>query len=486
MSGWSLRWKPPGPVAAAFVADRSDLACIMGPVGSGKTSAALIKMVATAFTMRPCLDGVRRAKFLVIRDTYPNLDTTTIKSWHLWVPREVGSFVEEAPRTHEVKLDTASGKVEISVEFRALGDRSVEDALRGWEGTAAYANEADLLPSDILTHLIGRVGRYPNATMGGCSWSGIWFDCNAPDTDNWIYTTFVDKENEDLKGLASIRFFRQPGGRAVDAENVANLPPGYYPRLIAVNARRGEWWVRRFVDNEFGPNREGKPVFPEFGDSRHVAREPLEPIRGLPLIIGVDAGGTPAGVIGQKTAAGQLRGLDELVCPDDETWGPTAFGQRLNALLSEPRYAGWRPDQIRGWGDPSAQYAGQADEAWLDIVGREAGIRFRPAPSNSPAIRLEAVRRPLMRSGEGGSPMTLLSPSMKTLRKGMNSHYRYRRIQVGAGRYADEPEKNHWSHVSDAWQYFALGAGGHVDLMARDGARSALGGTFQASTEFAP
>lgn len=476
MSGWSLRWKPPGPVCAAFVADvESTAALIMGPFGSGKTSGGVIKPFTFAQALRPCLDGVTRAKFAVVRDTYPNLDKTVIASWHSWVPRGLGRFVDSAPRLHELAFDWGGRRVEIAVEFVALGENRIEDVMRGWEGTGAYVNEADLLAPGVISYLLGRIGRFPPKNLGGCSRSMLWADCNAPDTDNHVYTDFVESPRPGF------RFYRQPGGREAGAENVENLPPGYYERLAAANP---DWWVRRFVDNQFGASREGKPVYPEFDDRRHVAPAPLLPVRGLPLIVGADAGGTPAASLWQRLPAGQWRGLDELVCPDEETWGPTAFGERLNALLAEPRYAGWRPEQIRGWGDPASQYAGQADEAWLDVVSRTTGIRFRPAPSNSPAIRLEAVRRPLTRSGAGGVPMLQISPTMRVTRKGFNSHYRFRRINVGEGRYADEPEKNHWSHVHDAGQYAILGGGGHADLQHRVGA--AMPRPFQANVEFTP
>lgn len=461
MSDFKLDWRAPGPVADAFMRDRSDVACIIGPVGSGKTSAALVKMVMTAFTMRPCNDGVRRAKFLVVRDTYPNLDATTIKTWHMWVHRERGRYVDSSPRTHDVAFEVGGQRIEIGVEFRALGEHTAEDTLRGWEGTALYLNEADLLPPDILTHAIGRVGRYPSAAMGGCSWSGIWMDCNAPDVDNWIYATFVDNPEPGY------RLFLQPGGRDPAAENLHNLKEGYYERQIKLNAKRGEWWIRRFVDNLFGASREGKPVYPEYNDLRHCASAPLAAIAGRKLIIGVDAGATPAATIWQPAIDGQWRALDEIVVAEDATMGPTMFGEEINRILAE-KFPGFTPDMITGWGDPAADKDRSRDEFWLDTLRHVTGIRFRAAPTNALQPRLEAVRSKLTRSGENGKPMLLISPSCRVLRKGFNSHYHYRRVQIGQGRFADEPDKNHWSHVHDSAQYALIGGGEHMAVRGRN------------------
>jgi phage terminase large subunit len=48
--------------------------------------------------------------------------------------------------------------------------------------------------------------------------------------------------------------FRQPGGRSPEAENVENLPDGYYRRLIA---GKDQEWIRVYVDGEDAVSDEG-------------------------------------------------------------------------------------------------------------------------------------------------------------------------------------------------------------------------------------
>lgn len=460
MTGAALRiaWRAPGPVAAAYYADRAPVCAIMGPIGSGKTGASLMRIVAQAQEQRPGTDGVRRSKWAVIRDTYRNLEQTTLPSWHSWVPASVGEFASGPPATHTLRLGLADGTLaELIVEFIALGEQRVEDVMRGWEGTGAYINEGDRLSPDVLTFLRGRVGRYPSKAMGGPSWWGVIMDLNAPDTDSWVYQLFVEQRPE---GFA---FYRQPSGLSPQAENLANLPPGYYEAQMA---GQPDWYVRRFIRNEFGFSRDGRPVYAEWNDQLHVAGEDLVADRRLPVHVGCDAGGTPAAVVAQRMPSGQWRLLDELVAEEHASMGAKRFGGLLAQLLAE-RYRGL---PVIAWGDPSAgegadRVAGEDD--WLRMVGHAIGAPVRAAPTNRLHPRLEAVRLPLTRLIDGHLPGVLLSPRCRVLRKGFNSHYRYRRVQVAGGRYDDKPDKNPWSHVHDALQYVMLGGGEYAEVMSR-------------------
>jgi hypothetical protein len=450
----SFAFRAPGPICNAFFVDRSPVSCIMGPVGSGKTSASLLKAVWVAAEQTPSpIDGRRRCKFAVIRDTYPALEKTTLSTWFNWIPRAVGQYRAEPPPTHWLVFDLGkAGLVDLMVEFIALGEHRVEDVMRGWEGTCAYLNEADRLPEDVLTFVRSRVGRYPPRFHGGATRGLVWCDMNAPDAENWTYRVFVEDRRDGFK------FFRQPSGLDARAENVKQLPDGYYDALLS----NADWWTRRFIKNEFGYSRDGKPVFTEFNDARHMAEHDLAPIPGAPLTIGADAGLTPAAVILQRDSFGQWRALDELVGAD---MGSIRFAQALARLLAE-RYRGLA---VRAFCDPTADSRSATDEGtWIEGVHGEAGIRFRPAPTNALQPRLEAVRGVLARTIDGTRPGLVISPRCKVLRKGMNSGYRYRRfLLAGENRYDEKPDKNEFSHAMDALQYGLLGGGEFFEVRKR-------------------
>jgi hypothetical protein len=77
-----------GPVLAAFMQSTAPVQVICGPVGSGKSKTCNLKLWAIANQQKPGPEGVRRTRMAVVRTTYPELRTTTIRTWLEHVPRE--------------------------------------------------------------------------------------------------------------------------------------------------------------------------------------------------------------------------------------------------------------------------------------------------------------------------------------------------------------------------------------------------------------
>jgi RecA/RadA recombinase len=466
-----VEWSPPGPVAHQFSEATDFVTAIMGPVGSGKTTAALMKIIKVAAAQRPSpVDGVRRCKALVIRDTFVNIKRTILPTWHGWFPEKMGQWVGGPPAQHKLVFDLGTGPIELIVDFMGIGDDTIENLLRSYEMTCFYINEADLLSFDVLSFLMQRAGRYPSKLHGGPTWYGGWLDFNAPEQDHWLHELLIENIIPGGNGQVAdgYRLFRQPGGMEKGAENVKNLPPGYYERMLK---SMPEWLARRMVHNLWGYSRDGKPVYPEFNDTIHVPEQTLEPVRGIPIGIGADAGGTPAAAIGQRMKDGQWRILAELATGPGT--GPTRFSEMLVQTLVE-RFPGINvANDTYGWCDPSAAYGGDGednDPAWLTKVRRATKINFRPTQTNAPSMRQEAVRQPLTRLIDG-KPGLLICRSCKQLRKGFNSGYHYRKIAVGGatGRFDTKPAKNIYSHLNEAAEYLLLGeAGGSAGLLGFD------------------
>lgn len=305
-----LKFDPVGPVSAAFLDDRSAVSAIMGPVGSAKTSTCIMKMLRIASEQAPSpVDGVRKTKWMVIRDTYRNLNRTTVKSFKTWLPLSDGQWKGGGNEPSQLHLKARLRDqtiMDMLVEFVALGDNDIEDVARGWEGTGIWPNEGDLLPPDVLSYLYGRCGRYPSKLDGGPTWSGAIIDYNAPDTENYLYKIFEEDCPEGYK------LFKQPGGRDPKAENLHNLPPGYYDNQVKMYLAQGrDDLVRRLIDNQYGYSRDGKPVYPEYRDDFHCAGEDIQPVEGLPIKISVDQGLHPAAVLRQTLPNGQRLILEE-------------------------------------------------------------------------------------------------------------------------------------------------------------------------------
>jgi hypothetical protein len=106
-------------------------------------------------------------------------------------------------------------------------------------------------------------------------------------------------------------------------------------------------------------------------------------------LIGSDAGGSPALVIGQFTPKGQMRWLDELVTKPGTS--PRRFAEYLIDLL-QAKYRGL--PIANALGDPSAFYGAdrQAGElSYMEILSKAISVQFLPTVTNDPSARQESV-----------------------------------------------------------------------------------------------
>ncbi len=448
-------YRAPGPVASRFLKSDKFVRGIRGPIGSGKSTACVMEVIFRSAAQESGKDGLRNTRWAIVRNSYPELSTTTIKTWHQWVPPELGRWVAHGPPTHvltgNINLDAVKPAAEhtvtvndmrMEVLFVALDRPEDIRKLLSMELTGAWINEAREVPKAILDGLTGRVGRYPPKRDGGCTWSGVIMDTNSPDSDHWWYRLAEEHTPDDYD------FFAQPGGRTAFAENLDNLPERYYERA---SQGKSADWIRVYIDGEYGFVQDGKPVYHEFIDSLHI--QECDPSKRLPITVGLDFGLTPAALFGQKLPSGRWIWIDELVSED---MGAVRFGELLSAKLSG-EYQGFEVSGI--WGDPAGDIRVQTDEKTPFQILRAAGIPASPAPSNDFTLRREAVAKPLTRLIDG-KPGLIIHPRCRITRKGMAGGYRYRRIQVaGQERYNDKPEKSMFSHVCEAGQYMMMGAG---------------------------
>lgn len=450
----TMVYKLAGQTIAAFHRSNAFVRLIVGPRASGKSTACCWEIVRRANAQRP-FHGVRRSRWAVVRNTYPELEATTIKTWTQQFPEPIFHMVWGAPIACHAKYPLPDGTdVDLEVLFFSMDKPQDERKLLSLELTGVYFNEFRFLPKALLDQATLSVGRFPSKELGGHSWAGVIGDTNPPDDDSEWYT-LIEEQRPD--GFA---FFKQPGamiGTSIetlrtnpDAENVQFLTDGfgYYRKAIAGKS----WdWIKVNICSQYGSHFDGRPVYSEYVDSVHCAKEPLEVWRGLPLIIGMDFGLTPAAILCQETGRGQFRAVDEVVATDV---GLTSFLQNaLGPRLRLPRYSGL-PLMVQC--DPAGKSRMQTDEQTCIQILERAGYRVQPAGTNSFAARREAVAQRLMRMIDG-TPGLLISPSCQVLRKGFQGGYRFRRVQVaGEERFQDEPDKNRFSHPHDALQYAAM------------------------------
>lgn len=467
-------FKPPGPVAASYLADRtSKVKTIRGPVGSGKTVSSIFDgLLAAANVMPISKDGKIHFRDAVIGLTYGQLERNLYPSWHYWLPPDGGNWTPGVWEggggrfaKHKINFNVIrNGRlVEVCYEaiFSAIGEVSLEQFVRGFEPSAWYLFEVDQLPEGIIENTTGRLGRYPNADMlpDGATWKGYVRGClNAPDIDTWYYKL---AEEVRPKGFTP---YVQPSGLSPHAENLRNLNnPAYYEDLAEQNKHKPRW-VKRFIKNEYGPSQDGVPVFPEYSDDFFLAPDVVKAVRGIPLELGVDGGlGNPAAIIGQPMPNGQFRRLSEVI---PGRMSVRRFADCIKRDVVEiAELSGIASLELsQGWGDPAGFNGADAEDgelSWMLELAHELGIPILPA-SDSNAInqRLDAVRDEMVI--EGGVPRTWISRRCKVLRKAYASHYCYRvDKRLGVPVAAAKPDKSTiYCHIADADQYWLLGKKG--------------------------
>jgi hypothetical protein len=427
----------PTKTCKEFMESDAKMRVLMGPVGSGKSVASSFEVIRRASLQKPNKNGIRKSRVAIVRETARQLQDTTIKTFLDWFPPgPCGNFMRTT-KTYFFKV----GDVECEVMFRALDDADDVANLNSLELTFAWFNECRDIHPDIVDAMSKRIGRYPSAKDGGPTWFGMWGDTNPPTMDTWWY---YQMEGLDAKDGVSHNdngwdVFKQPSGRSPFAENVNNLPEGYYD-----TQGRSEEYIRVYIDGEYGLSSAGQPVYKYFRPDYHIANGTLSPIKNgvRPIVIGMDLGLTPAAVVGQQDPRGRTLILDEAVSFD---MGIQRFVRTILKPMIYERFSGAPVIVIC---DPAGIQRAQTDErSAVDIIKAE-GLRVMPAKTNSVSARLSAVDDYLMRQVDGDAAF-LLDPKCTQLKAAMMGGYRFHHKNGNI-------DKNKHSHVAEALQYLML------------------------------
>ena len=447
------------PTLAKFHKSNAFYRGVMGPVGSGKSTAMCMEIIRRAQEQQPNQDKIRKTRFAIVRNTYRELEDTTKKTWLDWFPEERFGPFNHTDMVHNMSFND----VRCEVLFRALDKPKDIKKLLSLELTGAWINEAKEVPKGIVDTLGDRVGRFPSMRDGGCTWSGVFMDTNPPDDDHWWYVWAEGNSEGDYE------FFKQPGGLIEVkhgqkstfkinplAENIPNLPKNYY---ITRMAGKNTDHIRVYYCSQYGFVRDGQPVIHNYIDALHCHDEEIKPFQQIPIRIGVDFGLTPAATFWQWLPSGQWIGIDELV---SEHMGIKRFTAMMCTHIKQ-NYIGYTFEDVIG--DPAGAADAQTDEQTcfqiMNQVFEEEKLPLyaKPAPTNDATIRHESLNNCLSRYIDG-KPGLIISPKMKVTRKGLAGGYCYRRLQVaGDAKYENKPDKNKYSHPVESAEYALIGAG---------------------------
>lgn len=420
---------------------------IMGPVGSGKTTAVIMEVLRRAIEQAPGPDGLRRTRWAVVRTTLSQLKMTILLDMLSWF-RQIAEY-----KVSEQLLTLRFNDVVAEIYFIPLEDEEDQKRLLSMQLTGAVINECTELSVDLVSAIAGRCGRYPSKANGGPTWFGIVADCNAPVEGSDWWKMFEQERPHDWM------LFKQPSGLSPHAENLENLPNGYYDRL-AQNPNPD--WVKRYVRSEYGEDPSGTAVYRgSFKRSFHV-KQGLEPVLGRVLIIGQDFGRSPCSLICQPDHIGRLLVLEEVLAEDIglETHVTTA----LKPAIYAPRYMG---HMFCAVGDPSGISKGNfLEENSFDVL-RRLGVPAFPATTNDIDARIAAVESLLFQQRDGGPALVVDEERCPMTARALGGSYRFGKTKAGVTK--PTPDKTHpASDLMDALQYVCLVLNsGLVNLIAK-------------------
>lgn len=466
--------------ASKFHHDDNFVRLLIGAVGSGKSVADCAEVFRRACEQEPGYNGIRCSRWGIIRNTYPELKSTTIKTWQEWFPESrFGAIRWDSPITHRICL----GGIDLEVIFLALDSPEDVKKLMSFEFTGIYINELQFVHPKIFKTCMQRVNRYPPKKSGASiTWTGVIADTNPPSTRHWIYKQFekdrpsnfsVHKYDPALLILSEIPKDETPYAVSSDktiycnnpeADYLDNLPDrNYYLNQVPSSTDEE---IKVYMLGEYGVVIDGRPIHPEYKDRLHYAAKELVADPEIEIGLGWDFGLTPACAINQRNSKGQLIVLDELYSDD---MALEEFAEFIVIPLLNSRYPFWRtsvPGQEGKWikkyisrHDPAGQGRKDTDEKTCQQILSKLGVESLPAANSNAAMPRRNALKYFLKRLTCGEPAFLLSSRAPMIREGLMGHYQYAAIKANEGmeaRYHETPLKNMHSHICEAQEYIAM------------------------------
>jgi len=469
-----------------FHNDNSKVKIVVGPFGSGKTSAMIAEIIMRAAKMPVCKDNIRRCKVLVIRNTFKELKTTCLASWLDWCGElgEVYSY-NQSPMFYNHQFRDDQGLIDLTIHFLSIDTEKQLRDLKSFEATFVWLSEVSELDSLVLKYVLGRIGRYPKKNIlkqqDEQYWSGILGDTNAPKQRHWIpkieskgwcetsendasrhqiYKSELKYLFESKEHIVTTKIYHQPPALLLNdqkqyksnpyAENIKHLSGGYqyYFNML----QNGEEYIRVYVQGKYGTIRSGQKVFEKYNDDIHSV-ENIEIEKNVEIIYGVDYGRVAPAIIVCKFVAGQLRAIKEF-CGEHIYISDLATEQLIPWLEKNAPRTNDMHRKIRAKG---VDDCAQTDDGRTQLL--DLNLDIRAARTNRIEPRLAAVNQLLGKISSSGFVSLLISRiGCPYLREGFNSAYILEETRKdGEIYYKEKPKKTHpHSDVHDAFQYVAL------------------------------
>lgn len=437
------------PTISKFMRSNAFHRAIMGPIGSSKSTGMCVEILRRNLEMPAWNRGLRSSKWAIVRNTNKQLRDTTLATWMHWM-RDLGTW-HESKMTFKMKF----GEVDSEILFLPLDTLDDIGRVLSLELTGCFINEFREVPVPLYADIKGRLRRYPNPSQVPEAWYGLIMDTNPPEIDSPAYKLMehLPQEEGNENSIIEVDTFIQPSGLAPDAENREHLHPAYYEDLAKGQTKA---WVDTYIHGKYSPSQSGKPVYEgTFKSERHVSPVPLKADPQLPVIVSFDCGLTPAATFMQMSLDGRVKVLREAAAFDMGM-------KRFSRTYLRPIIRNFFPfNPLIFIGDPAGKRRADSDESSafkvLQSEFSEEDAIVKGAATNDPKVRIQATEQMLSQYPDG-EPLMVIDPSCKMYIEALRSKYRYQKHR-NTGAYSEAPEKNDWSHISEAGQY------GHLYLL---------------------
>lgn len=424
----------PLPTIERFHRSPAQIRCIVGPVGSGKTSGAAWEVCDYLPEFLFQQYQITSSRWVVVRNSYRELQDTTMRTVFNWF-----SWGDHKKQENIYTLNYPDG-FSVEILFRSCDNPDDIKKFKSLEVTGYWIDESIEVPEEVKKMLKNRIGRFPQM----CPVRFGIETTNPPDFEHPTYSEFAwdtpppgpIPQGQPLKN--HVGFWQPP------RENERNLRPRYYDDLIS-DYKDSPDWIATYVQGKPGIIVQGKLVHNNFRRDLHVAKEPLVWAKGE-LWRGWDnSGNTPACVVVQMPRPRHIQVLKEFYT---DKMGLVDFAEWVKTECNIS-YPGAR---YQDWADPAGENEYSKKEGGFTSnakLMREIGINVKPSEQNWTA-RKESLETEL-----GRIDGILIDSGCTRLINGFIGGYHYPEIGK-TGTYATKPEKNKFAHVVESLQYVVL------------------------------
>jgi hypothetical protein len=485
--------------------------CIVGAVGTGKTTAAIWEIGFNLPRRIYCEYGIAHTRWLVVRKTYEELMDTDFQEAMDWFLQNDWRPSRKTMTIQWPASQNCPAPLTVELIFHSCNTPEEEGKFRSMNVTGAWIDEADQLHIVTKNIIKGRLGRFPKRKETPCDFVPRYMveTSNPFPADHSMYTMYewmgpkvLQEPLPELKCSECDKIFSGgsicpdcgayatmtgkldwrtgrydsnvlvrklppgpiPAGTPIkdhigfwqeEGENKENLREGYW-QAIANDYREAPVMVQLLVEGKPGYKPEGKPVYRNYKREVHMAQGPLiwkkerDPYTGEIKGVPLLIGWDNTGDSPAAVAVQRIGPMSYQVLREfyDDRMGIIDFTKDvLEKLTTE--FPGYEGVH---YCDP-AGFSKQSDARGgltsnADLQMEICGISLTPSRQELD-LRISAVDQLLARR-DG----LLIDPRCQRLLNGFFGGYvREENVRMGIAEFKPNPKKNKFSHVHDSLQY---------------------------------